>query len=197
MGGSSGIRDTSAQDAPIDPAPARRRRLRILIASGAGAVLLIASSLPAFMRWMDAEISVPRERVRIAEVTRGPFVRDVSAQGTVVAAVSPTLFAPAAGNVTYCVQAGDIVKRGQVLGTVDSPELRNELAREQATLAGLEVAVQRQSIETRRRAAHQPADHATSPKSTSRRPSASSSAPRMPGRRRPSASATSRRRATT
>ena len=101
-------------------------------------------------RWISAETSVPRERVRIAEVTRGAFIRDVSAQGTVVAAVSPTLFSPATGTVHFLVQAGDVVKKTQAIATVDSPELRNELEREQATLAGLEVAVQRQSIDTRR-----------------------------------------------
>jgi HlyD family secretion protein len=151
MGGSSsGIRDTSAQDVAIDPAPARKRRQRILIASGAAALLLIAIAVPAFLRWFDAEISVPRERVRIATVTRGLFVRDTSAQGVVVAAVSPTLFSPAPGNVTYNVQAGDTVKKGQVLGTVSSPQLENELAREQATAESLEVAVARQAIETRK-----------------------------------------------
>jgi HlyD family secretion protein len=150
MGSSSGIRDTSAQDVAIDPAPARKRRLRILIASVAGALVLIAIAVPAFLRWFDAEISVPRERVRIATVTRGPFVRDTSAQGVVVAAVSPTLFSPAAGYVTYNVQAGDTVTKGQVLGMVSSPQLENELAREQATAESLEVAVARQAIETRK-----------------------------------------------
>ncbi|HKE43278.1 MAG TPA: HlyD family efflux transporter periplasmic adaptor subunit [Steroidobacteraceae bacterium] len=146
-----GIRDTSAQDVAIDPRPAQLRRRKILIAGGAGALLLLAIILPAAIRWMHAEISVPRERVRVATVTRGPFIRDVSAQGVVVAAVSPTLFAPAAGNVTYDVQAGDTVKRGQVLGSIDSPPLRNELAREQAALESQEIAVARQSIETRRK----------------------------------------------
>ncbi len=151
LGGASAIRDTAAQDVAIDPAPRRQRRLRIVIASGAAALLLIAIAVPALMRWMDAEISVPRERVRIATVTRGSFVRDTSAQGVVVAAVSPTLFSPAPGTVTYRVQAGDTVKRGQVLGMVASPQLDNELAREQATAESLEVAVARQAIETRRR----------------------------------------------
>src|SRR4249920_2789895 len=123
----------------------------MIVVTGAGVLVLLAIILPAALRWLHAEISVPLERVRLATVARGPFVRDVSAQGTVVAAVSPTLFAPAVGNVTYDVQAGDSVRRGQVLGSVDSPQLRNELAREQSTLEGQDVAVARQSIETRRR----------------------------------------------
>jgi HlyD family secretion protein len=143
------IRDTSGQDRPIDPGPQRTRRRRILIgAIGGGIVLLIVLVLTA-RTWFTAEMSVPRERVRIAEVTRGTFIRDVSAQGTVVAAVSPTMFSPAAGSVHFVVQAGDKVTKHQVIAQVDSPELRNELAREQATLASMELSVQRQSIETR------------------------------------------------
>ena len=53
------------------------------------------------------------------------------------------------GTVHYLVQAGDVVKKDQAIATLDSPELRNELRREQASLDGLEVAVQRQGIDTR------------------------------------------------
>lgn len=36
---------------------------------------------------------------------RGDFVQDAAARGTVIAAVSPTLSATAAGTVTYLVHA--------------------------------------------------------------------------------------------
>jgi HlyD family secretion protein len=120
------------------------------IAAGVGALLLVVLIIALIRSWTGAQSSVPMERVRIAEVTRGPFIRDVSAQGTVVAAVSPTLFAVAPGTVHYIVHAGDTVTKGQPLAEIDSPELRNELLREQATLSSMEVAVQRQSIDTRR-----------------------------------------------
>ena len=84
------IRDTSAQDIVVDPAPAQKRRRYQLIGAGAGALLLLIVLAILIRHWLAAEISVPIERVRIAEVTRGPFVRDISSQGTVVAAVSPT-----------------------------------------------------------------------------------------------------------
>jgi HlyD family secretion protein len=147
------IRDTSAQDIVVDPAPAQKRRRYQLIGAGAGALLLLIVLAILIRHWLAAEISVPIERVRIAEVTRGPFVRDISSQGTVVAAVSPTMFAIAPGTVHYLVQAGDVVKKDQPLATLESPELRNELQREQASLDGLEVAVQRQGIDTRRQLA--------------------------------------------
>lgn len=144
------IRDTSAQDRPVDPAPQQQQRRNKYIAAGGGALVLLLVIVFLLKGWLAAEVSVPRDRVRIAEVTRDRFVRDVSAQGTVVAAVSPTLFAAAPGTVHFLVQAGDTVTRGQVIANVESPELRNELQREQASLAGLELDVQRQSIETRR-----------------------------------------------
>jgi HlyD family secretion protein len=144
------IRDTSAQDVQLDQAPLQRKRRIKLIGAGVGALLLVIVIGVVINSWRSAEIYVPRERVRIAEVTKGRFIRDVSAQGTVVAAVSPTLFAVAPGTVHYLVQAGDAVKKQQPIAQIDSPELRNELEREQATLAGMEVAVQRQSIDTRR-----------------------------------------------
>lgn len=145
------IRDTSAQDMPVDPRPARGRKRYKLIASGVVALVVLVALVLLVRGWLSAEIAVPLERLRLAEVTRGTFMRDVSAQGTVVAAVSPTLFAPAAGTVLFSVQAGDEVKKGQALARLESPELRNELERERATLASLEVAVQRQSIDTRRK----------------------------------------------
>jgi len=144
------IRDTSAQDRPVDPAPQQKQRRNKYIAAGAGALVLLLVIVFLVKGWLSAEVSVPRDRVRIAEVTRDHFVRDVSAQGTVVAAVSPTLFAAAPGTVHFLVQAGDTVTKGQVIANVESPELRNELQREQSSLAGLELDVQRQGIETRR-----------------------------------------------
>lgn len=143
------IRDTSAQDTPINPRSRLRRRRYRMIAAGVGGALLLLILVSLASIWLSAETSIPLARVRIAEVMRGEFIRDVSAQGTVVAAVSPTLFAAAAGTVHFLVQAGDSVAKGQVIATLDSPELRNELQREQATLASMELAVQRQGIDTR------------------------------------------------
>lgn len=144
------IRDTSAQDVTLDPAPrARKRRLIVLGFVSIGLLVLIA--LASLIRtWASTSLVVPRERVRIATVIRGTFVRDVAAQGTVVVADSPTLFSSGVGTVTFVVNAGDAVQQGQVLATVDSPSLRSEYAREQAALDGLLVAYERSGIEARR-----------------------------------------------
>lgn len=100
--------------------------------------------------WMITGVGIPRDRVRIAEVTRGMFIRDVAAEGTVVAAGSPTLYAIANGTITFTARAGNRVVKGQTLGSLDSPSLVNEYQREQATLDSLNVALGRQDIEDRR-----------------------------------------------
>ncbi len=104
---------------------------------------------PSVTRWASATVSVPYERIRTATVMRGDLVRDVSVQGRVVAAVSPTLYASAAGTITLNVEAGERVVAGQVLATVDSPELRNQLQQADASLAQRKLELERQRIDTR------------------------------------------------
>ena len=70
-------------------------------------------------------------------------------QGRVVAAVSPTLYAPADGTITLRVEAGASVDRDQVLAVVDSPELENQLQQAQATLEEQEMELERQRIESK------------------------------------------------
>jgi HlyD family secretion protein len=144
------IRDTSAQDIAVDPAPRARKRRVLLLAAGAGAIALIVFLFMLIRTWASSSVIVPRERVRIATVSRGLFVRDIAAQGTVVVANSPTLFSSAVGTVTFAVKAGDAVSEGQLLATVDSPQLRNEHAQEKAALDGLLVSLDRAGIEARR-----------------------------------------------
>lgn len=134
----------------MDPARGARRRKRTLLLAGCAAIVVVVVLGVLVNSWMHSSTVIPRARVRIATVTRGRFVRDVAADGTVVVANSPTLVAVAVGTVTFNVVAGTPVKQGQVLATVDSPTLKNELARERATLDGLEVSLQRQAIETHR-----------------------------------------------
>ena len=130
--------------------PKRAQRwIRIGIAAAVVAVLLIFVA-PTAMRLFSSDSSASMSRLRIAEVKRGTLTRDVSVQGSVVAAISPTLYATSAGTVILDVNAGDKVIRDQVLAEVVSPELNNRLKQEQATRESLEIDVQRASLDHRK-----------------------------------------------
>jgi HlyD family secretion protein len=148
-----GMRGTDGQDRVFDTSRLDwRRDKRVLIAGGIAVLLLGAVFLTWLLgAWARSDSTVSRDRLRIATVTRGEFLSDVAAQGTVVAAVSPTLYAPAAGTVTLTRNAGDTVKKGDLVATVDSPGLRNEFARERATFDSLVVDLRRQEIDVRRK----------------------------------------------
>jgi HlyD family secretion protein len=144
------IRGTQSQDRSVAEATDRKRWLkRYGLAGGIGLVVLVLVVWSA-KSWLSSERVIPRERLRVATVERGPFVRDVAATGLVVAAVSPTLFAEAPGTIIYKVRAGDVVKEGDVLGSVNSAALLNEYERERAALVSADAALNRQGIEVRR-----------------------------------------------
>ncbi|MDO1528234.1 efflux RND transporter periplasmic adaptor subunit [Fulvimonas sp. R45] len=132
------IRDTSAQDRMVEVKPNPRRRL-LLIGIGVAVLVALALATPGILRLFSAQASVSASRLAFATVERGPFVRDIAAEGKVVAANSPTLYATYNGAATLKVRAGDTVKKGQVLAVIDSPELRNKLAQEQSKADAMQV----------------------------------------------------------
>jgi HlyD family secretion protein len=140
------IRDTSGQDRPLTKPSVAKPWQRW---SARAALTIAALSLVGYVvrGWLGAGRSVERNRIRIARVERGTLVRDIVADGRVVAANSPTLYAIAAGVVDFHVRAGDKVTRGQVLTTIASPELQSRLTQEQATQAGLDAAVGRAMLD--------------------------------------------------
>jgi HlyD family secretion protein len=149
------IRDTSAQDQPRE----RRRPVRRWVVATVLVVLAVVAGVLLAGRWLSSERSVDAARLRIADVRRGTLVRDAAVTGRVVAAVSPTLYAPMPGTVTLAIRAGDTVKKGDVVASVDSPELTAELERERSTLAQLEaqtgsarIATDQQRLQARREA---------------------------------------------
>lgn len=143
------IRDTSAQDRLVEVKPNRKRQM-ILLGGGVLVLALLAWLAPGIGRLFSASASVSSSRLAFATVERGPFVRDIAAEGKVVAAVSPTLYATSGGAVTLKVHAGDTVKVGQVLATIVSPELTNKLAQEQSNADAMEVDYRRAQIDARK-----------------------------------------------
>lgn len=143
-----GIRDTSAQDVLLEKS-SRRGWLKwaVTAAISLGVIFVLGSTLST---WMSAEASVSGDRIRTAVVNRGDLVRDLNVQGRVVAAVSPTLYSPATGTVTLEVLPGDSVSIGQVLATIDSPEVQSEFLQEQSTLDSLSAELEREKIQARK-----------------------------------------------
>ncbi len=143
------IRDTSAQDRLIQVKPSRKKKI-LWIGGAAAVVIALVLLMPGIARLFSADASVSASRLAFATVERGPFVRDIAAEGQVVAAVSPTLYATYGGAVTLKVHAGDTVKKGQVLAVIDSPELINKLAQEQSNADAMQVDYLRAQIEARK-----------------------------------------------
>ncbi|CAN7673845.1 efflux RND transporter periplasmic adaptor subunit [Pseudoduganella sp. LjRoot289] len=142
------IHDTSHQDTVIAAPPRQQWKRRALLAAGALAVAAAAVAL--YGGWSGSSHSVNAARLRIADVTRGTLVRDAAVNGRIVAAVSPTLYSTSPSTVTLKTHAGDTVKKGDVLAILESPDLADELKREQATYQELAAEVARQQILARK-----------------------------------------------
>jgi HlyD family secretion protein len=152
------IRDTSAQDRVIEAPPLHRRRA-VLVGAGIAAVAAVALALPSLQRAFSSQASVSASRLSFAKVEVGSFVRDVAGEGKVVAANSPTLYAPSNGAVTLLVHAGDQVKKSQVLARVDSPDLNAKLAQERSNADAMHADVLRAQVEARQQGAQLQGDY--------------------------------------
>ncbi|SFV07628.1 efflux RND transporter periplasmic adaptor subunit [Pseudoduganella namucuonensis] len=142
------IRDTSHQDTVIAPPP--RQHLKRKAIGAAIALAVAAGGALLFQTWSGSSHSVNAARLRIAEVSRGTLVRDAAVNGRIVAAVSPTLYSTSPSTVTLKTHAGDTVKKGDILAVLESPDLADELKREQATYTELAAEVARQQILARK-----------------------------------------------
>ncbi len=140
------IENTTSMDRPVATRRAASSKTRWSIAVLVLVVIVVAFAAPSIRRWARADRTLPAARIRLGAVTRGPFVRDAVAQGKVVAALHPTLFAPTNGIVQLHSRAGAAVKQGELLAQIDSPELRSRLAQELATLHSTQSNYERQKI---------------------------------------------------
>jgi HlyD family secretion protein len=146
------IRDTSAQDFPVGVRKRSRVPAVVAIIAIVG-VAWLAYAWPSLQRAVSGNASISARRITVAVVERGAFVRDVAAEGKVVAAVSPTLYAPTAGAISLRVHPGDTVKRGQILAIIESPELTAKLAQEQSNADTMRGDVSRAEVDARQQRA--------------------------------------------
>ena len=146
------IPDTRSQDRLLPRRGSWSRHRRLVLAGLALAALAVGFTW-LLLHFHGALLSVDRDRLTLATVERRTFIRDIAAEGQVVAAVSPTVYAPYGGTVTLQVHAGDVVEKGQLLATIDTPDLTAKLAQEEATLLSMQLEGKRARLEAGRKLA--------------------------------------------
>lgn len=144
------IESTSSMDRPVAVASGFTRK-RVMIAATIALFVLIVAAIayPSVRLWMRADRSVDASTLGIASVTRGDLRRDVSVQARVIAALHPTLVSQGAGIVSLRAKAGQVVRQGEVLAVIDSPELRSSLDQARAQSLSLQADADRQKIVSR------------------------------------------------
>lgn len=147
----NGIADTSAQDISITK---KQSHKPYWIAATVTAIIIALYWVmgPTINSWQSSDISISAQRIHLGKVLRGDLVRDLSVQGRVVAAISPRLYSPAQGTINLLVDAGDTVRQDQVLASIDSPELTNELQQEESSLQKFKMELDRQRIQSKKQA---------------------------------------------
>lgn len=145
------IRNTTAQDVVRATSPRAWYRRKVTYVAVIGTIGTALALAWLARSWLQSGHVVSSRTLEIATVTRGDFVQDVAARGTVIAAVSPTLSSTAPGTVTYLVHAGDKVAKGEVLARLSSPELENRYERERDTLESMDAALSQERIDLRQR----------------------------------------------
>ncbi|WNC69758.1 efflux RND transporter periplasmic adaptor subunit [Thalassotalea nanhaiensis] len=144
------IADTSSQDVTVVENKPKQKLIIWSVAIVAMLGITFWQFAPAASRWSQAELSIPLKRVRIATINRSDFIRDISVQGRVVAAVSPTVYSPAEGTITFTIEAGSEVKAGTTLAVIDSPELTSRFDQEKSSLENLQTGYKRQIIQAKK-----------------------------------------------
>jgi HlyD family secretion protein len=143
------IQDSDSMDIVLQKPAGLSRRSKILLGTGLLLILSLIPLWPALQRWSRADQSVDLARLRTAIVVRGDLERDVAAEGRVVAANHPRLYSPVQGTVSLAVRPGQAVRRGQVLATIESPELQSQLAQERSRLQSIESELGRARLSAR------------------------------------------------
>jgi HlyD family secretion protein len=139
------IKDTSAQDIAVEAKPKTLKITAIIIVI----LIVIAFTANALINTSSVSRSFDRTLVQIATVEIGDLVRDIVSNGRIVAANAPKVYSPEQGFVSLNVKAGDEVTIGQIVATVDSPELANQLKQQASEMDRLKGELARQELDAR------------------------------------------------
>lgn len=142
------IQGTSQQDHIIQRST--RSTLRRFLPAGVITTVLILLAVVLFQSFgQSASLVLSRNQMQFATVQRGDLVRDISVQGRIVAANAPTLYSQEIGQVQLFKQPGEAVNQGDLLATITSPALQNDLQQQEAVLAGMQSEAQRAELAAR------------------------------------------------
>ena len=141
------MRSTSGQDRVIETRSLPYRKTIVGVTTAIVIGIALFYVWPSMTRLFNADQTISQAQLRFAKVQIGDLQRDVSVQGKVIAANSPTLFAPSSGIVSLQIKAGDKVQKGQSLASIYSPELTNKLSQERSTYDQLAIEVGRHRIQ--------------------------------------------------
>lgn len=142
------IQGTETQDNIIQR-PAKTTLRRVLPAAAITVTALVLAG--AFFQSIGetANLVLPRSQMQFATVQRGDLVRDIAVQGRVVAANAPTLYSQETGQVQLFKQPGEAVTLGDLLATINSPALQNDLLQQQAVLESMRSEAERSALAAR------------------------------------------------
>ena len=142
------IQGTEQQDNIIQrPAKSALRRYLPAFAIAASGLALTFGFFQSVGQ--SASLVLPRNQMQFATVQRGDLVRDIAVQGRIVAANAPTLYSQETGQVQLFKQPGEAVTLGDMLATITSPALQNDLQQQQAVLAGMQSEAERSVLAAR------------------------------------------------
>ena len=94
--------------------------------------------------------SIDASRITLATAVQGTFERDITGDSVVGARLSQTLTAAWNGTISFRVRGGDTIKSGQLLATIESPDLESRLLQERAQLEALVADTKRAEVEERK-----------------------------------------------
>jgi len=142
------IKDTSAQDEVIVGRKSHTGKVLVALAMVTAAILVAY----IFTGQSDVGQSIDKASVQISQVELGDLTRDIIANGRIVAANAPQIYSPEQGVVSLIVKAGDHVQEGQIVATLESPELENQLKQQTSEMQRLQGELAKQGLESRSQA---------------------------------------------
>ncbi|WP_448566881.1 efflux RND transporter periplasmic adaptor subunit [Thalassotalea ganghwensis] len=141
------IKDTSQQDTMVNkPKPNRIKQVVV----GTLIVGAVTMGWKAVGSWQTNEVSIARSQLKLATVERGDLMRDIVTTGKIVAANAPIVYSPEAGLVTLLVKPGDMVKAGQQVAMIESPQLMANFSQQKTLVQQLTSDVSREKLSARR-----------------------------------------------